>query len=96
MLLFPESTWSLLKGQPILPRKWGDIKLAQETGKPIVPIILDYNDNNCFVKYCDPIYVSKDDDVKEIDKYFLNLKESDKEQNYNFVLSKMNLPKRVF
>jgi 1-acyl-sn-glycerol-3-phosphate acyltransferase len=68
MIVFPEGTWNLLQSQPILPRKWGDIKIAQETGRPIIPIVMEYNGKNCFVKSSDPIYFDKNDDLKSCDE----------------------------
>lgn len=68
MLVFPESTWNLTKSLPILPRYWGDVKIAQETGRPIIPVILEYTGKYCIVKFGDCIYVSKDDSVADKDK----------------------------
>ena len=28
MVVFPESTWNLTKSLPVLPRYWGDVKIA--------------------------------------------------------------------
>lgn len=68
MIIFPEGTWNLLQSQPILPRKWGDVKIAQETGRPIIPIVMEYNADNCFVKFGDPIYFKKGDSIVDCDK----------------------------
>jgi hypothetical protein len=65
MAIFPESTWNLFKDRLMLERKWGDVLIAQQTSRPIIPIGLVYNYNNCFVKFGDPFYVSKNDDLKE-------------------------------
>lgn len=73
MMIFPESTWNLLKDKPMLPRKWGDIIVAQQTGRPIIPIGLVYNKNNCFVKYGSPFYVSKNDSIIEKDKELFDI-----------------------
>ena len=79
-LLFPETTWSLLPNQPILPRKWGDVKIAQSTGKPIIPIILDYNGDNCYVKYGQPIYVKPNDDIVKVDRFLQRLMQNLKDE----------------
>ena len=68
MLLFPEGTWNLLDREPMLPRRWGDIKIAQETNRPIQPIALAYSNNMCFVKFGKLRYVNKNDDIKKIDQ----------------------------
>ena len=68
MLIFPESTWNLFPKRPMLPRHWGDLKIAQETGRPILPIALVYSGRNCFVKYGKLRYVNKADDLKTIDR----------------------------
>ena len=68
LLIFPESTWNLTKSLPILPRYWGDVKIAQETGSPIIPTILVYCGKICLIKFGERIYVSKDDSIKEKDK----------------------------
>lgn len=68
MVIFPEGTWNLLQSQPILPRKWGDIKIAQETGRPIIPIVMEYNGKNCFAKTGNPIYINKNDNIQKCDE----------------------------
>ena len=73
MMIFPEGTWNLTKDQLMLPRKWGDIIVAQNTGRPIIPIGLVYNCNNCFVKFGKPFYVSKNDSIKEKDEELFNI-----------------------
>lgn len=72
MAIFCESTWNLLRDEPMLPRKWGDLKVAQQTGRPIIPIVLDYNGINCFVKFGNPLYVKKEDDIKDADSFLFN------------------------
>ena len=72
MVIFPESTWNLTKSLPILPRYWGDVKIAQETGSPIVPAIMTYCGNICLIKFGKRIYVSKEDSISEKDKEVYN------------------------
>ena len=67
MVLFCESTWNLLKNQPMLPRKWGDIRIAQATGRPIIPMAIAYNQKNCYVKFGKTRYVLPDEDIKRVD-----------------------------
>lgn len=72
MLLFPEGTWNLLNKEPMLPRRWGDIKIAQATSRPILPIALVYSGKKCFVKFGQLTYVDKNDDLKIIDNQLYN------------------------
>ena len=72
MIIFPESTWNLTKSLPMLPRYWGDVRIAQETGRPIIPVIKVYCGKICLIKFGECIYVSKDDSVVEKDKEVYN------------------------
>ena len=63
--MFPEGTWNLTPAAPLLPMHWGIIELAQKNCVPIVPICLEYSDENCFVKYGKPMYVDSDADKGE-------------------------------
>lgn len=73
MVIFSESTWNLTKSFPMLPRYWGDIKLAKETGAPIIPVILEYVDKTCYVNIGNPFYVDGNDDLKEKDSQLYNI-----------------------
>lgn len=68
MVVFPESTWNLTKSLPVLPRYWGDVKIAQETGSPIIPTMMVYCGKICLIKFGERVYVSKDDSVADKDK----------------------------
>ena len=65
MVIFPEGTWNLFKDKLMLPRKWGDIVVAQQTKRPIVPIGMVYNSGKCFVKFGEPFFVDQNDDIKQ-------------------------------
>lgn len=65
MVIFPEATWNLTESEPMLPIYWGVIELAKRTSAPIIPIILEYRGNNCYVKYGEAVYVSKSDDKRK-------------------------------
>jgi 1-acyl-sn-glycerol-3-phosphate acyltransferase len=69
MLIFPESTWNLLPSVPVLPRMWGDIKIAMATGRPIVPIAVEYNNNKAYINFGYPIHIDKNADLTEMDDY---------------------------
>lgn len=77
IIMYPEATWNIHPSKLMLPMKIGVVKLAAITGKPIVPVIFEYLENNeicnsemdtinkCVVRFGDPIYVNKDDDYIE-------------------------------
>lgn len=83
MMIFPEATWNLLENYRMLPRKWGDIIVAQQTARPIIPIGLVYNSNNCFVKFGKPFFVTKNDSVIEKDKQLYRIMELLREDIYS-------------
>lgn len=59
LCIFPEGTWNLTPSKPVLPLYWGCVELAQASGKPILPICLEYKSNICFVKFGELMYVDK-------------------------------------
>ena len=77
IIMYPEATWNIHPSKPMLPMKLGVVKLAQETGRPIVPVIFEYVENNkycneemetidkCVVRFGDPIYVKNGDNLIE-------------------------------
>lgn len=69
VLMFPEGTWNLTPSKPMLPLYWGIIDIARETGKPIVPLILEYKDEVVLAKFGEKFLVEKDSDkTKEISR----------------------------
>ena len=76
--VFPESTWNIHPSKLMLPMKVGVIKLAAKSGRPIIPVIFEYVENNricekeddiyeeCIIKFGAPIYVSVEDNIKEM------------------------------
>lgn len=68
IVVFPEATWNLTESLSILPRYWGDVKMAKETGRPIVPAILEYTSKVCVVKFGKCIWVSEQDSIVEKDR----------------------------
>ena len=77
-LIFPEGTWNLDPSRPMLPLYWGIIDIAKETGRPIVPVVLEYKDNICYFKYASAIFVKVEDDkqmkIEELEESFATLK----------------------
>ena len=65
VIIFPEGTWNMSYSLPIMPLYWGIIDIAKETHRPIVPLVLEYEEDKCFVSYGEPMVVSPDDDKKQ-------------------------------
>lgn len=75
--IFPEGTWNISPSKPLLPFHNGVIKIAQKTGKPIVPVVMEYIETDdlcdkekdiitkCVFQVCKPIYVSFDDSISD-------------------------------
>lgn len=66
ILIFPEGTWNLTESIPMLPIYRGGVKLAIDTGKPIITIAMEYVDKNCYVMFGEKIYVSLNEDCNEV------------------------------
>ncbi|MBO5095443.1 MAG: Helicase associated domain protein [Bacilli bacterium] len=64
-LYLPEGTWNMTESDPMLPFNWGIIDIAQKSGHPIVPVVLEYTKDVCYVKIGKPMYVSIYDDKLE-------------------------------
>lgn len=64
-LYLPEGTWNMTESDPMLPFNWGIIDIAQKSGHPIVPVVLEYTKDICYVKIGKPMYVSIYDDKLE-------------------------------
>ena len=64
-MYLPEGTWNMTESDPMLPFNWGIIDAAQKSGLPIVPVVLEYTEDVCYVKIAKPIYVSIFDDKLE-------------------------------
>lgn len=65
LLIFPEGTWNLSPNALHLPLYWGVIDIARESGKPIIPLCLEYIDRNIFVSFGTPITVGDKDGKQE-------------------------------
>ncbi|MEG2322377.1 MAG: lysophospholipid acyltransferase family protein [Bacilli bacterium] len=66
VLIFPEGTWNLSENKIMLPLNWGIIDVSIKTGVPIIPIIMEYTDDGCYVNIGE--------------KFIPNLSETKKEQ----------------
>ena len=78
LVMFPEGTWNLTPSNPMLPLYWGVIDIARKSGRPIVPMILEYTDENCYVAFGQPMFISEKDDkgekIRDLDDRFATLK----------------------
>lgn len=78
VLMFIEGTWNLTATKVMLPPHWGVVDIAKTTKKPVVPIVLEYTMDTCYVKMGKPIYisdmVSKEDGIFEIASALGNLR----------------------
>ncbi len=61
LCMFPEGTWNLTPSKPMLPLYWGIIDIARETKRPIIPLILEYEKEDCYIKWGEPFYVAETD-----------------------------------
>lgn len=59
ILMYPEGTWNLTPSKPMLPLYWGIVDLAKATGVPIIPIVAEYHQDCCYVKFGKPLYIDK-------------------------------------
>lgn len=61
LCVFPEGTWNLTPSKPMLPLYWGVVDIARETKCPIIPLVLEYKEKDCYVKWGNLIYVTERD-----------------------------------
>ena len=66
LLIFPEGTWNLLPSSPMLPIYWGGIALAMETGKPLIPVVMEYRGDDVYIAFDKPIYYQKSQDKSKV------------------------------
>ena len=57
--MYPEGTWNLTPSKPMLPLYSGIVDLAKATGVPIIPIVAEYHQECCYVKFGQPLYMDK-------------------------------------
>lgn len=77
VVIFPEGTWCVHPAKLLLPFHMGVIKIAKITGKPIIPIVIEYIETDkiecqerdmikkCIVTIGKPLYVQITDDEKD-------------------------------
>lgn len=84
LVIFPEGTWNLTCSKPMLPLYWGIIDIAKVSGKSIIPVILEYTDDKCYVAFGERMQVLSNDDkgekICELKDQFATLKWSIWEQ----------------
>ncbi len=64
LLICPEGTWNMTPSKPMLPLNWGVIELAKKVNVPIIPLIMEYHPECCYVKFGEAIYINKEMDKK--------------------------------
>ncbi len=64
--IFPEGTFNK-SGNPVLPFKIGCVKMAAETGSPIIPCIIKgdfkFRSKNLTIEFLEPVYVKNKKDL---------------------------------
>lgn len=63
--VYPEGTWNLTPSKPMLPLYWGVIDIAREVKAPIIPVIMEIKENNCYVQFGAPMYIKENDNKKD-------------------------------
>lgn len=72
IIIFPETTWNLSPNLLHLPFNYGFLDVAQKTGKPVVPMVIEYTYNtskpieritNVHIRYGKPIVVGENDNI---------------------------------
>ncbi len=65
--MYPEGTWNLEPSKPLLPMYWGCIEIAKQAAIPIIPLVLEFKENDVYAKFGEPVYVMPSD--KKADKF---------------------------
>ena len=74
IIIFPETAWNLSPNRLHLPINWGFLDVAQKTGVPVVPMVMEYTYDTssdkekitCIhIRYGDPIKVSEKDNLTD-------------------------------
>lgn len=75
--MYPEGTWNLTPSKPILPLYWGIIDVARGN-VPIIPLVLEYRENICYVKFGQAVTIreqdKKQEKINELEDVFATLK----------------------
>lgn len=59
VLIFPEGSWNTTPSSPILNLSWGVIDISQKTNAPIIPIVTEYYDDKCIIRFGEPMTCPK-------------------------------------
>lgn len=74
IIIFPETAWNLSPNRLHLPVNYGFLDVAQKTGKPVVPMVMEYTYDttgdkeriiNIHIRYGEPIEVTECDGLKD-------------------------------
>ena len=66
ILMYPEATWNLSPNLPMLPMNYGCVSISLETGVPMLPIYLHFDEDVCRIEINTPFY-PMDNKVKSIE-----------------------------
>ena len=79
IIIFPETAWNLSPNKLHLPINFGFLDVAKKTGKPIVPIVMEYiydtsgtkeRITDIHIRYGKPIVVTKNDKlIEKLEEY---------------------------
>lgn len=65
IFMFPEGTWNTFPSLPMMPMSWGIIDLSAKSGRPIIPIALEYRKKDCYIKFGNPFFCTPEDNKLE-------------------------------
>ena len=65
IFMFPEGTWNTFPSLPMMPMAWGIIDLSANSGCPIIPLVMEYREKDCYIKFGEPIQCNPKDDKLE-------------------------------
>ena len=79
IIIFPETAWNLSPNRLHLPINWGFLDIAQKTGVPVVPMVMEYTYDTSrdkekityiHIRYGEPIEVTENDSlVDKLEEY---------------------------
>lgn len=73
IIIFPETAWNLSPNRLHLPVNYGFLDVAQKTGKPVIPMVMEYTYDttgdkeritNIHIRYGEPIKVGESDKIE--------------------------------
>ncbi len=65
IFMFPEGTWNAFPSLPMMPMAWGIVDLSAKSGCPIIPLVIEYREKDCYIKFGEPMQCDLEDDKLE-------------------------------